>query len=264
MVEKAVKEELLRGDTWPVYEDYGVTEENGEVFVIAPPHSFIERVREKTLEDGSRIIEHRLRDPSADIKFPYSPLRTPELLVDMAELADEPITPEAVVGWAEVYGLLSCSPEEDVVEAELETGERTREQGWGKRDSVARFAEAAAEVRVCLRAFEAAKHEGPINLDELSASVGSLPPIFWEVWEPWKRHRSVERPWLYGVIGRTVQIRIREYCYPKLVIFTRSDYPSGRFGLGYGFNSLLGAIWLLMAQLLDSQNVTYCRLPDCG
>lgn len=74
----------------------------------------------------------------------------------------------------------------------------------------------------------------------------------------------MERPWLYGVIGRTVQERIREHCYPKLTIFTLSGNPSGRFGIGYGFYNLLGAVWLQMAWLLDSDNATYCKLPDCG
>src|SRR5215213_7119942 len=79
------------------------------------------------------------------------------------------------------------------------------------------------------------------------ASIGSLPQIVYKVLESWKRYRSVERPWLYGVIGRTVQERIREHCYPKLTIFTRSGNPSGWFGLGYGFYNLLGAVWLQVA-----------------
>jgi hypothetical protein len=84
------------------------------------------------------------------------------------------------------------------------------------------------------------------------------------VLEPWNRHKTVERPWLYGVVGRMVQTRIREHCYPKFTIFTRGGNPSGRFGLGYGFHNLLGGIWLQMAWLLDSDNATYCKLYDCG
>jgi hypothetical protein len=264
-LEKAVKEELLRGDGWLVYENYKITYENGEQFVVAPMGPLTKRVKERPAEDGRRPTRYRLREPAEDAAVcPYAPLRTPELVRELADMADEPITPEAVVRWAEVYGLLGCTREDDVVETVLESGEKARHEGWGRRDSVARFAEAAGEVRVCLRAFEAAKREGPVNLEELSNSLGPLPPIFWEVLEPWKRHKTVERPWLYGVIGRTVQTRIREHCYLKLAIFTRSGNPSGRFGLGYAFDSLLGAIWLLLAQLLDSQNVTYCRLPDCG
>ncbi len=112
-----------------------------------------------------------------------------------------------------------------------------------------------------------ASSNGSVNLDVLSLSVGSLPPIFYEVLEPWKRYRTVERPWLYDVIGRLVQRRILDHCYPKLTVFTRSGNPSGRYGLGHGFTSLLGAAWLQMARSLDDnvgQNATYCKLPDCG
>jgi hypothetical protein len=185
-------------------------------------------------------------------------------MVDLANLADGPITPQVVVGWADENGLLGCSWEEDVVEGEDPTGEKIRVQGDGRRDSVARFEEAAREVRACLRMYETAKREGPVNLDELSMSLGPLPAAFGDVLQPWKRHKTVERPWLYGVIGAMVQTRLREHCFPKLVTFTRSGNPSGRFGLGYGFKNLLGAIWLLMAQMLDSQNVKHCELPDCG
>lgn len=219
---------------------------------------------------GGRSIEYRLRDPIEDVKRhytplrPYAPLLKSDLVVDLAECADEPITPQAVVDWAQTYGLLDCSWEEDVVEGEDPTGERIRIQGAWRRDSVERFEEAAREVRACLRMYEAANRKGPVNLDELSMSLGPLPPAFGEVLQRWKRHKTVERPWLYGVIGDLVQMRLRDHCYPKLVIFTRGGNPSGRFGLSYGFNNLLGAIWFLMAQLLDSRDVTYCRLPDCG
>jgi hypothetical protein len=240
MLEKSVKEELQLRDGWQVYKHYEITEEDGDLFVQAPVES--------------------LRDLTEDVLSIYAPLQTTELLVDLARLADEPITPETVVGWAEVYGLLACSPEEDVVVL----AEGISVTGEGRRDSVTRFADAAREVRACLRVYEAAKREGPVNLEELTASVGPLPPIFWKVLQPWERYKTVERPWLYGVIGRLVQERIREHCYPKLTIFTRSGNPSGRFGLGYGFNSLLGAIWLQVAWLLDSDDATRCKLPDCG
>jgi hypothetical protein len=263
-MEISVKEKLLRRDIWQVYEDYQDRSENGEWFVVAPAGSFLKQVRESNLEGGRQLVEYRPRDPMEDVKLTYAPLQERYLVGDLANLADEPITPQVVIGWAEENGLLGCSWEEDIVEVEGTTGERTKYHRWGRRESVKRFEEAAREVRACLRMYEAASREGPVNLDELSMSLGPLPLTFKEVLQPWKRHKTVERPWLYDVIGTMVQMRLRDHCFPKLITFTRGGNPSGRFGLGYGFNSLLGAIWLLMAQLLDSQNVTYCRLPDCG
>jgi hypothetical protein len=235
MLEEFVKEKLQLSDAWPVYEHYKTSEKSGGPFVVAPVYQL---------------------DPMADVMSLYAPLRTPELVPDLAKFADEPITPEAVQGWAEVYGLLACSPEEDVVDTE-----GIQVKGWGRRDNVAQFEKAAGEVLTCLRAYEALRAEGPVNLEDLSASVGRLPV---EALRPWERHKSTERPWLYGVIGRMIQARIREHCYPKFTIFTRGGNPSGRFGLGYGFYNLLGAIWLQMAWLLDAGDATYCKLPDCG
>src|SRR5215204_3953066 len=263
-MEKTVKEELLRRDIWPVYKKYEVGNENGDWFVVAPVGSVLKQIKASTLEDGRQEVQYRLRDPIEDVEIPVAPLQEQHLMVDLANLADGPITPQVVVGWADENGLLGCSWEEDVVEGEDPTGEKIRVQGDGRRDSVARFEEAAREVRACLRMYEASKREGPVNLDELSMSLGPLPAAFGDVLQPWKRHKTVERPWLYGVIGAMVQTRLREHCFPKLVTFTRSGNPSGRFGLGYGFKNLLGAIWLLMAQMLDSQNVKHCELPDCG
>jgi hypothetical protein len=245
MLEESVKEKLQRSERWPVYKRYEIIPEDEGLFVVAPPVS-----------QGDSMTDD-------DVLSFYPPLQARELLVELAEFADKPITPEDVRRWAEVYGLLCSSPEEDVV-----SFKGISFTGLRRRERVARFVEAATEVRVCLRALEAVRREGPVNLEELSTSLGPLPPIFREVLESWKRHKTVERPWLYGVIGRTVQKRIREHCYPKLTIFTRDGKPSGRFGLDYyGFYNLLGAVWLHMAWLLDEnvgENATYCRLPDCG
>lgn len=245
MLEESIKEKLQGSQAWWVYKRYESSPEDDGLFVVAP---FVSQ-RGPTTDD--------------DLMYAYAPLREGDLLRDLAEFADEPITPERIVeNWAEIYGLLCSSGDEDVI-----TFKGFPFKGLRRRESVARFTEAATEVRACLRLYEAARREGPVNLQELSASVGPLPPIFWEVLESWNRHKTVERPWLYGVIGRMVQTRIREHCYPKLTIFTRNNNPSGRFGLGYGFYNLLGVAWLQMAWLLDGnvgENTAYCKLPDCG
>jgi hypothetical protein len=243
MLEKSIKEVLQRSESWPVYEHYKIREEDDGLFVVAP----VSQLGPMTDDDVMSV---------------YAPLRARELVADLAKLADEPITPEDVRNWAEIYGLLCSSREEDVI-----TFKGISFKGYSRRESVARFAEAAMEVRACLRLYEAARREGPVNLGELSLSIDLLPPSFRKVLESWKRYRTMERPWLYGVIGRMVQDRIRAHCYPQLTIFTRSGNPSGRFGLGYGFYNLLGAVWLQMAWLLDEnigENMAHCKLPDCG
>jgi hypothetical protein len=86
-----------------------------------------------------------------------------------------------------------------------------------------------------------------------------------EALRPWEREPGYERAYLFSVLGRMVQMRLREHCYPQFNIYTRGGHPTGRYALTYGFHGLLGAIWIQMAWLLESEGrrVTFCKLPDC-
>lgn len=130
----------------------------------------------------------------------YAPLKTPELVVELAKLAEEEITPEDVLGWAEFYGLLVSIPGDDTVST-YEGFVNLRVNGWGRRESVRRFAEAAREIRACLRIYEALTADEVVDLDELSAAAGPLPL---EVLRQWDRREGEERSWLFRVLGRMV------------------------------------------------------------
>jgi hypothetical protein len=67
------------------------------------------------------------------------------------------------------------------------------------------------------------------------------------------------------VLGRMVQMRLHEHCYPQFNIYTRGGHPTGRYTLTHGFHGLIGAIWIQFAWLLESEgrHVTFCKLPDC-
>lgn len=181
--------------------------------------------------------------------------------MDLAELADEPITPGAVVGWAETYGLLASSRAEDVLERLGPLGQERIDHS-GCRERVSGFAEAAKEVRACLRAYEALRWNEDLDLEKLSADTGPLPSDTLRLWE---RKPGHERAWLFGVLGRMVQMHLYEHCYPQFNIYTKGGYPTGRFGSSWGFHNLLGAIWIQMAWLLESEGrrVRFCKLPDC-
>lgn len=204
--------------------------------------------------DGWRVSRLEVMNPTVDAKCFYAPLQKPELVVDMAYLSEKGITPNAVLRWAKNYGLLGF-PEDDTV-ALREEFANFRARGQRRRDSVARFVESAGEIRTCLRAYEVATAgSGPLDLKALEASSRSLPR---QVLRPWERRDGEERSWVLRVVGRMVQTRINEHCYPKL-----SHYPDGRFAMSYGFKNLLGAIWLQMAWLLSAEDVKRCKLPDC-
>jgi hypothetical protein len=259
-IEKAVKKDSP-SRTWPVYEDYDVVvdEESSERFVVASVELF-ELDADEAADHGQRVTTYRGRDPEQAVRKNYPPLGDSKLLVDLATLADHTITPRAVVEWAKDYGLLASSREEDILERPGLVGQE-RISGFGCRESVSEFARAAAEVRTCLRTYEALRRDEDFDLEELSLEVGPLPV---DALRPWEREQGLERAWLFGVLGRTVQMRLHEHCYPQFNIYTRGGHPTGKFALSWGFYNLLGAIWIQMAWLLENQgSVTFCRLPDC-
>ena len=137
-----------------MYEDYDVVvdKDSGESFVVASFDLF-ELVADEDPGHGQRVKTYRGREPEQAALTNYPPLGIPELVVDLANLADHPITPEAVVGWAEDYGLLASSREQDVLERPGLMGQE-RISGYGCRESVSGFARAAAEIRTCLRIYE--------------------------------------------------------------------------------------------------------------
>jgi hypothetical protein len=255
-VAKAVKKDSP-SRTWPVYKDYRLEndDESGEDCVVAYV-SLFEPVADKDAGQGTE--SYRGREPEQAALINYLPLSKPELIVELANWADALITPESALAWAEIYGLLAPTEEVHTVGGL---------PALVFRESVPKFARAAGEVRTCLRTYEALNREEDWDLEELSSEVGPLPVEMAEIIKPWERRRGHERAWLFGVLGRMTQARLLEHCYPQFNIYTRGGYPVGRFALSWGFNSLLGAIWLQMAWLLelwgDPTGVRFCRVPDC-
>jgi hypothetical protein len=241
---------------------------HGEVFVVASvsPASFVESepteegVIRKGEMKGLRWQKFAGRDPVQDNMTLYAPLKTPELVIDFAELAEKEITPEDTLGWGQVYGLLGI-PGYDTVTT-FDGFANWRVNGWGRRESVRRFAEAAREINACLRIYEAVTADEDVDLDKLSSAAGPLPL---DVLRQWDRREGEERSWLFRILGRMVQTRLNEHCYPQFNTYTVGRLAVGKFALSWGFKNLLGAIWLHMAWLLEAEGerVKRCKLPGC-
>jgi len=269
VLEKSVKDEPQRA--WPVYKNYEIIEEDGETFVVAPvlPPWFIESEPEE-----ESVGQKRVRDNPQDVMSLYAPLAVPELVVELAELAEKEITPEDVLGWAQVYGLLSIQHY-----AIVNPDDTSACLHWdkGRKESVLRFAEAAGEVRACLRIYEALTSEEEVDLEALLSLAEFLPlakflPIKAEMF--WGKRPGMERAWLLRAVGTTVQMLLQRHCLPQMTIYSRGSLlptgnryllPTGKFALSLGFKNLLGAIWLQMAWLLEAEGerVRRCKLPGC-
>lgn len=269
--DKAVKEEL-RGAGWWVYEHYETREEGDEMFVVAPvsfdsffrPEPIEERVIQGGEMQGQMWRSYSGRSPQEDAIAIYAPLRTPELVLDLAELAEKKITPEVVRSWAQIYGLLGF-PDDDIVRFD-DGFMKLQVKKMGRRDNVQRFAEAAGEIRGCLRIYEAVTADEDLALEELLVSYAILlPRKAFLPFGPIERRAGEERSWLIRVLGRLVQMRLEEYCYPMFGAQTRGGVATGRFALAWGFRGLIGALWLHMAWLLEaeSERVRRCKLPGC-
>jgi hypothetical protein len=263
--EEAVKEEL-RNVGWPVYKDYEIRHEDGEAFVVAPI-SFASFAEPKPTEDrvvqGYRVMSFAGRSPSQDAMTFYAPLRTPELVLELAELAEKEITAKAMLEWAQVYGLLGF-PDEDMVTVD-EGFAKFNVKGTGRRESVRSFAQAAGEIRGCLRIYEAITADEDVEIGNLSSTANLLPRKAFAPFGSIERHVGRERPWLFRVLGRMIQLRLDEYCYPQFVAHTHGSVATGEFSLTWGFRGLIGALWLHMAWLLatEGQLVRRCKLPGC-
>lgn len=267
---KAVKERFA-GVVWPVYEDYEISYEGGEAFVaaLAAPVS----LEAKTKAERHRIQEDEMshpwrrskdRLPIEDAKFFYAPLKGPELILELRDLADGEITPEVVRDWSRMYGVLGFS-DEDHIKAGIK-GKASYEiniRGMGRRGSVRRFAETAHEIKACVRMYEAVTTDEDVDLEGLStrgvpleilAKINSL-----------ERHPQTPRSWFFRILGMWVQMRLKEHCFPRFDAHTYRGLANGEFSLTWGFKGLIGAVWLHMAWLLESdqQRVIRCKLPDC-
>lgn len=266
---KAVKPEF-RTVVWPVYGKYDIVEDEGEPFVVASisRDSFFEADPYKTelVNEGKRTYlanYSRGRSPLRDALFFYLPLKASDLLVDLARVAETVITPEAVQEWANLYGLLA-PPTEDTVKADDEFMQY-EVRNRGRRQSVRSFAEAALDVRACLRTYEAITADTEIEREQLLAIARFLPSKAFLPYGPVEQHIGKERSWMFRVIGRLVQMRLEQYCYPLFGARTRNGEATGTFALTWGFRGLIGAVWLHMAWLLEAENerVKRCKLNDC-
>lgn len=117
-------------------------------------------------------------------------------------------------------------------------------------------------VGSALWAYKLATAENPPNDKDKGTYVGVMPR---KALPNWKMRFNGDPQWQLEVVAKTVQMGLEEHCHPSLTVFTDNRLPSGRFSLGYGFRTLVGAMWLQMARLMEDggESTKFCRVPEC-
>lgn len=196
------------------------------------------------------------------LKRLYAPLRAvPDLFLRFAGLARKgPLSRDEALAvmqaWVTAYGVLGI----DGVDR-LETPVRSAYR-QGRRESLTAFVEAVKEAARCLQLYEAATAPGGPDaevLDRYRASGDSL---------------QQKREWALTVVGDIVGAHVSADCHPMLYRRVKEG-KDGRavarhmretlaFEWGWGFDSLLGAMYLQMMLYMDvGGEGRRCKRPDC-
>jgi hypothetical protein len=263
--ESGTKNENIRGAGWPVYERYfchptvdasglmsdrylhaphcyedeksGETVSNSVVDRYAPLHAdtlFLEFAR--LVEGGGMDVS----DLAYDAAFS---LRTDGLegVIELPAGLDTEGNRKVALSWTEGYGVLGLTPRR-------KPGSVGGDPRGGEGDTVKRFAYEAWAANVTLRLYEAATaHERP----DLEVILGQLPYL-----EGIKGPETIRKEALKSV-EKQAQIRLARHSYLRI------GSANGKGGGGYGFHSLLGAMWFQVSWLFDNE-VEVRRCKWCG
>jgi hypothetical protein len=199
----------------------------------------------------------------------YRPLREyPSLFAEFARLDipdDEDGQAKVALAWASKYGVLGLEsePPRTLTAGVLITGGRlgseldefTVSRAREDRDSIAAFgreAQIAADVLATYRAAMNPTRESRHVIERMDVYELHRPESGDE------RASSFWTEWGLSICAGITQIYISKYCRPTL--YRRDD----RFGRWFGFDNLLGAMWLQMYLALTAEDDELrCLNPRC-
>jgi hypothetical protein len=293
--DEAVGEDLRAGG-WPIYDHYEFREDGADVYVYAPSW----RVDEVDPEFQPAYERHReelersypdnvgfARELAAssfrgrrdnNVKERYAPLNYPDIFLEFAGLAEEgPITQEVMEGWVEHYGVLGLQ----------RTAQGRGDPRGGNAESLSNFTRHALDANLVLRLYEAATRPHGPNVEYLRSVIApevlpedvpvprvlegeidgqkialiddsELTPRRLQMAAQKRRARTSPKQLkevALDYVAWTVQNVVSSECYPLL--FRRKD---GSFLQGWGFKSLLGAMYIQLMWLMTAkgEDVRWC------
>ena len=186
----------------------------------------------------------------------YSPLSYPDMFLEFAGLADDgEITLDVMLEWVEQYGVLGFEGRDS---RDIDP-QMTLLMG-GPHDSLLAFDSEACKANAVLRLYEAATDPKGVDVESIRRYEGwftseALLSRFGHRMETSAGLRDVALGWVAGTVRR----KVAEDCHPEL--YQEAD----GFRIGYGFKSLVGAMYLQMMWLMTTTGETRrCQGPGCN
>jgi hypothetical protein len=261
---KAAKEEQLES-RWPVYKDFEKVEEDGRLYIYAPLHP-PERPEEAFIQIGQ---------PDLNLDRMYSPLRdVPDLMLKFVSLMPRRPIPqdemlERMLGWAKSYGVLgSHAHTVGLITDNPRTLDYSEQPD--RIQSLSEFLCALQEAVLCVGLYQAATaNMGQGNADELANVLNEQDRTYLlNGQERRDKPLAQQRELALMKAQIIVHAHITSECYPVLSRQRQrtndSTYQTSGFFQGWGFRSLLGAMYLQMMWLMTAaSNVKRCEGPGC-
>jgi len=250
---KALRKDLS-GQAWPVYTDFEVERTGGDVFIYAPP-------RHRPLGAG-RAFGIGGSPQDENLERPYAPLRdTPDLFLRFAGLARKKVASteaalEVMIEWAKIYGVLGTR-------GECYWDAPRPDYPLKRRESLRAFSAAVREAASCLELYRAAT-----LLDDYAAEA------VLDRYEADGKTLREKKEWAAVFAGDIVGDHVYEGCYPQLLRTVEGEKNSKArhwydkrtvgFAQGWGFRSLLGAMYLqMMLYMTGGGEWKPCKRPGC-
>jgi hypothetical protein len=252
---EAVRSELRIGE-WRVFDHYEIEDGPHGMYVHAPSRY---QIPAPELSEGLNRVMFQWDYLFAYEKWGFRPLvDTPALFLEFAGLIEEgEITQDVWLDWIERYGVLG-----------FESNELTEDWWWanprgGPRETLIAFKDAAWQANAILRIYEAATApDGPDTsvLRDFASKGESHEPgmqrlarFEGEETAPALAEWGLRQAW--KIVGHV----LAGHCYPELYRLKET------FDRGWGFKSLLGAMYLQMMWLMTATDEPpRCKGLNCN
>jgi hypothetical protein len=268
---KNVEENSQRA-AWPIYEHYEIIlDEAGKRYLRAPQAT---NGTTNEVKDWLRPLSRM--SASLFLRFAHW-VETPGL---DRELDTERNTIAAEM-WVRDYGVLGLNPPDRTIIGLLNSrrvtadylgmpwrggvarGWRNTAHGGRPEESIENFAFEAWEAHIVWRLYESIRSQEDVDISSVRQFMSSFeqgePTVTGRSWveqDIYSQDPELARRWTLAIVEDAVNRKIENHCYPI------AQGAIGSYEQGWGFKSLLGAMWLqMMFLMVEDRRCWQCGKP---